>query len=153
MKANREDVERMVGALMLSVRSMERARRQGDASRLATLYAVKAVPGCSPKQIAEALGLHASSVTRQVQTLEAEGHVTVTADPEDRRSCRVRLTTVGRAEIERLQEVGLQRFASFVANWNVEEVRELTRLLMKLEESKAQVNAATKPVRARWRER
>lgn len=143
----------MVGALMRSVQSMERARRKGDASRLMTLYQIGARGESSPKAISEALGVHASSVTRQIQALEVDGQVKVTADPEDGRSCRVKLTAAGRAEIARLQEVGLGRFASFVAKWDAAEVRELTRLLMKLEESKAEVNAAAKPVRAGWREK
>jgi DNA-binding MarR family transcriptional regulator len=143
----------MVGALMRSAQSMGRARSKGDASRLAALYAIAEVPGRSPKTISEALGVHASSVTRQIQALEEEGHVKVTVDPKDRRSCRVRLTAAGRAEIARLQEVGLQRFASFVAKWDVGEVRELARLLVKLEESKAAVNTAPKPARAHWREK
>lgn len=154
MRPNRQDVEEMAGALMAVLTSTERARRKGDASRLMALYAIAARPDSSPKAISEELGLHPSSVTRQVQALEEEGHVKVTADPEDRRSCRVTLTAAGGAEIRRLQEIGLQRFALFVAKWDAAEVRELTRMLVKLEGSKAEVNAreaAMKPARARWR--
>jgi DNA-binding MarR family transcriptional regulator len=153
MKAKKQDVEQMVGALITALRSMERASRKGDASRLMALYTIAAAPGSSPKAISEALGLHPSSVTRQIQALEEEGYVKVTADPEDRRSCRVALTAAGSEEIMRLQEIGLQRFASFVAKWDAEEVRELTRLLEKLERSKAEVNAAeAKPAGRNWRQ-
>lgn len=142
----------MVGALMTVIASTERARQKGDASRLMALYAIGARPASSPKVISEWLGLHPSSVTRQIQTLEEDGLVKVKADPGDGRSCQVTLTAAGRAEIERLQEVGLQRFALFVAKWDAEEVRELARLLAKLEVSKAEVNAAeAKPARAGWR--
>lgn len=141
-----------MAALMASIRSTERASRKGDASRLMALYAVAANPECTPKSISEELGLHASSVTRQIQSLEDEGYVKVTADTEDRRSCRVALTAAGGREIVRLHEIGMQRFSSFVADWDVAEVRELTRLLIKLERSKAEVNSATrKPAGARWR--
>jgi DNA-binding MarR family transcriptional regulator len=152
MKPSRQDVEQMVASLMAVLQSAQHAQRKGDASRLVTLYAIAARPASNPKAISEELGLHASSITRQIQALEEDGHVKVTADPEDGRSCRVQLTAAGRAEIERLREVGLQRFASFVAKWNVDEVRTLTRLLTKFEQSKAEINASAKPVRARWRQ-
>jgi len=143
----------MAAALITTKQSMDRVSRKGDASRLMTLYAIAARGESNPKTISDVLGVHASSVTRQIQALQQAGQVTVTTDPEDRRSCRVKLTGSGRAEIARLQEQGLDRFASFVANWDAEEVRELTRLLVKLEESKAAVNAAAKPARAGWREK
>jgi DNA-binding MarR family transcriptional regulator len=151
MNPNKHDVENMVAALMTSLRSVERARRQGDASRLAALYVIAAQPESSPKGISEELGLHPSSVTRQIQALEQDGHVKVKADPADGRSCRVSLTASGKAEIERLRQVGLQRFASFVAKWDAEEVRTLTRLLTKLEVSKSEVNRRGNLSRARWR--
>lgn len=142
----------MVAALMAAIQSTERASRKGDASRLMALYAIAGRPGSTPKAISEELGFHASSITRQIQTLEDEGYVNVSADPDDGRSCRVALTAAGGKEMARLQEIGMQRFASFVAGWDAAEVRELTRLLMKLEQSKAKVNAAgRKPAGARWR--
>jgi DNA-binding MarR family transcriptional regulator len=144
----------MVVALMTSLKEMQHASRKGDASRLMALYAVGAHPDSTPKAISGQLGVHPSSATRVIQALEAEGHVKLTADPADGRSCRVTLAPSGRAEIARLQEVGIQRFASFVAKWDAVEVRELTRLLKKLGASKAKVNAADaspRTSRVRWR--
>lgn len=143
----------MVAALMISLHNTERARRKGDAGRLAALYVIAARRDSSPKAIGEELGLHPSSVTRQIQALEQDGHVTVKADPADGRSCRVSLTAAGKAEVERLQQVGLRRFASFVEKWDAAEVRTLTRLLMKLEQSKTEVNTRGNPAGARWRQR
>jgi hypothetical protein len=57
------------------------------------------------------------------------GLLQVTADPADRRSCQVKLTSAGVKERTRLTEEGLDRFGSFVADWDPEEVRTLTRLL------------------------
>jgi DNA-binding MarR family transcriptional regulator len=141
----------MMVALMTVVRSTGRAQRKGAASRLAMLAVIAACPESSPKAISEELGVHASSVTRQVQALEREGVVKVTADPADGRSCRVRLTAAGRAELERLRRLGMERYASFVAGWEAEEVRTLARLLEKLEQSKAETARTTKLVGGRWR--
>jgi DNA-binding MarR family transcriptional regulator len=148
---NRHDVEQMAAALMTTLRSVERARRKGDASRLATLYVIAAQPESNAKDISEELGLHPSSITRQIQALEQDGLVKVKADPADGRSCLVSLTASGKAEIKRLTQVGLERFASFVAKWEAEEVRTLTRLLTKLELSKAEVNARPNQTGPRWR--
>jgi len=141
----------MVVALMTSLHSTERARRKGDASRLAALYVIAARPESSPKGISEELGLHPSSVTRQIQALEQDGHVKLKADPADGRSCLLSLTASGKAEVERLKQVGLERFASFVAKWEAEEVRTLTRLLTKLEQSKAEVKARGNQTGKHWR--
>jgi DNA-binding MarR family transcriptional regulator len=151
MKPSKRDVEHMVAALMTALHSTQRARSKGDASRLAALYLIAAHPESSPKSISEELGVHPSSVTRQIQALEQDGHVKVKADPADRRSCRVTLTASGKVELERLRQVGLARFASFVAKWDAEEVRTLARLLVKFELSKAEVNAAVSQSGARWR--
>lgn len=151
MGPSKQEIEKMVAALMTTVNAVEQARRKGDASRLAVLYIIAARPGSSPKGISEKLGLHPSSVTRQIQTLERDGRVKVKADSADGRSCRVSLTASGEAEIERLKQVGLQRFASFVEKWDAEEVCTLTRLLTKLELSKTELNATGNTSGARWR--
>jgi DNA-binding MarR family transcriptional regulator len=151
MKPNRQDIEKMVVALMTTIRSTERASRKGDASRLAALYVMAAHPEMSPKAMSEELGLHPSSVSRQIQALEQDGHVKVKADPADGRSCRVSLTASGASEIERLKEIGLERFASFVEKWDSEEVRTFTRLLVKLELSKSEHNESGSTTGVRWR--
>jgi len=140
MKPSRDDVQQMVAALVSVSSGMERARRRGDASTLVTLQAIAARERVSPSDIAGELGVHQSTVTRQVRALEAAGQVTVDADPADRRSCFIALTDAGRSEIDRLTEIGLSRFALFVADWDAEEVRTLGRLLAKLEHSKAAVS-------------
>jgi DNA-binding MarR family transcriptional regulator len=151
MKPSRQDIYQMVAALMAVMHSTSRARRKGDASRLAALYVIAALPDNTPKAISEELGLHPSSVTRQIQALEQEGHVKVIADPADGRSCRVKLTTAGRAEMTRLEEFALRRFASFVADWDPQDIRTFTRLLIKFEQSKAAASTTTKPPGKRWR--
>ncbi len=99
------------------------------------LQLIAANPRVSPKAIAAELDLHPSSITRQVHVLEDAGHVAVVANQEDRRSCRITLTDAGREELNRLTQIGLGRFATFVAAWDAEEVRTLARLLWKLEAS------------------
>lgn len=119
---------------------LERGKqRNAQASALNLLQVIALMPEASPTELAAAVSLHQSSITRQVSSLEDAGFVTVAVNPHDRRSCKITLTEVGRAELARLYQIGMSRFATFVADWDAEEVRAFTRLLMKFEASKAEV--------------
>jgi MarR family transcriptional regulator, temperature-dependent positive regulator of motility len=150
----RQDVEQLVAALFAVTSGLERARRQiPDAAALSALqvlaWAERQQPAqqVRPKNIATALGVHRSAVTHQLQALEETGQVTLTVDPADRRSWFVALTDAGRAELDRLTTIGMNRFALFVADWDAHEVRTLTRLLVKFEASKAEVGRRQPPSR------
>jgi DNA-binding MarR family transcriptional regulator len=146
MKASRDEVRSMVTALFVTNAALDRARRQKKgASTLSLLQVVATTPGIRPSEIANAQDVHPSQVTRQVRELETVRFVQVMADPADRRSCQVTLTPSGVEELQRLTEVGLDRFGSFVEDWEPEEVRMLTSLLQKLEQSKAEVAAQQRP--------
>jgi DNA-binding MarR family transcriptional regulator len=154
----RQDVEQLVAALFAVTSGLERARRQiPDAAALSALqvlaWAERQQPAqqVRPKNIATALGVHRSAVTHQLQALEETGQVTLTVDPADRRSWFVALTDAGRAELDRLTTIGMNRFALFVADWDAHEVRTLTRLLVKFEASKAEVGRRAPPSRTRRR--
>jgi DNA-binding MarR family transcriptional regulator len=154
----RQDVEQLVAALFAVTSGLERARRQiPDAAALSVLqvlaWADRNPPAqqVRPKDIATALGVHRSAVTHQLQALEEAGQVTLTVDPADRRSWFVTLTDTGRAELERLTSIGMDRFAAFVADWDAQEVRTLTFLLVKFEASKAEVGRRAPRSRTRRR--
>ena len=154
----RQDVEQLVAALFAVTSGLERARRQiPDAAALSVLqvlaWADRNPPAqqVRPKDIATALGVHRSAVTHQLQALEEAGQVTLTVDPADRRSWFVTLTDTGRAELERLTSIGMDRFAAFVADWDAQEVRTLTFLLVKFEASKAEAGRRAPPSRTRRR--
>ncbi len=146
VKASRDDVRAMVTALFVTNAALDRARRQKKgASTLSLLQVIAAAPGARPSDIASAQDVHPSQVTRQVRELANLGFVQVIADTADRRSCRVTLTSAGLDELQRLTEEGLDRFCSFVAEWEPEEVRTLTSLLQKLEDSKSAAAARQRP--------
>ena len=140
MKPTIDDVQEMVNALMTVVGGIERAKRQGQAGHLMLMQSLAAHDHCRPSELSAELGLHQSSITRQVQALVAAGNVEVQADPADGRSCFVYLTDAGRDEMLRLTQLGLARFASYVDDWDAEEVQTLAVLLSKLECSKAETN-------------
>jgi DNA-binding MarR family transcriptional regulator len=142
MEPDMEDIQEMVTALYAVKSGMDHAQRQSPkAGQLSVLQVIAGKPGISPKAIAEELHLHPSSITRQVQVLAEAGYVMMDVNPEDRRSCHITLTDAGRDEMQRLTQIGLGRFALFVADWEAEEVRTLARLLRKFRESATEVTA------------
>ncbi len=150
MQPDMEDIQQLVAALFTVKSSLDRAsRRSPKAAQLTVLQVIAAHPGVSPKAIAEELDLHPSSITRQVQALEDAGYVAVVANQEDRRSCHITLTYAGRDELDRLTQIGMARFASFVADWDASEVQMLAKLLWKLETSKAEVVAQEQRTKGR----
>jgi DNA-binding MarR family transcriptional regulator len=152
MTPDRSDVQSMVIALFTLIGSMDRAARQSaGASTLSLLQAVAGRDAIRPSEIADLLRVHPSLVTRQVRDLEDKGYAQVTADPADGRSCLVTLTPAGADEMARLRQVGVDRFATFVADWEPEEVRTLTTLLQKLQSSRtATATERRRPGRRRW---
>lgn len=119
-----------------------------EVSRLAVLQAINYSGRIRPTQIAEALNIRQSQVTRQIQALETSGFVEVSSNPDDRRSWIVTLTDSGKAEIERLTGVGMAKWRRFLADWELSEVDELARLLAKLHTSITETRAVA-PVRRR----
>lgn len=140
MKPKRTDVQEMVNALFTLIDGLERARRKKpDAAALSLLQKIGGRNKLHPSEIAGELDLHQSTITRHVQSLADKGLVVLKADPGDGRSCTIELTDSGQNELHRLQQISIDRFSKFVSVWEAEEVRTFTRLLTKLEETKAEV--------------
>jgi DNA-binding MarR family transcriptional regulator len=153
MKPRRADVERMVSALFTLNAGLDRARRRSSgAARLSVLQVLAGSQGLHPSAIASALDVSPSLVTRHVQGLEEDGFVEVTQDAADHRSCVVALTTDGYEELQRLQQVGVARFESFVAGWDASDVTSFTRYLERLEGDKhaATEREGRRPRHPRW---
>lgn len=153
MPLQQRDVQDLVAALFTLNAGIDRAKRERkSASALTVLQAVPAGQAIRPSEIAARQHVHQSLVTRQVREMEEAGYLQVVANPADRRSCLVSLTPAGTDELHRLTHVGLERFASFVRHWTVDEVRTLTALLTKLQGSMAAVNSEERrpPSGRRW---
>jgi DNA-binding MarR family transcriptional regulator len=140
MPPHKSDVESMVVALFTLIGGIDRATRLSKgASTLSLLQVVAGHEAIRPSEIADIQHVHPSLVTRQIRDLERLGYVEVRSDPIDRRASLVSVTSAGADEVRLLQQIGLERFATFVADWDRDEVRMLTSLLKKLQQSKATV--------------
>lgn len=133
-----DDVAALIAPLHAIATGLHRVVSSKPAvSRLAILQAVAWGDGVRPSDVATALHLHLPQVSRQVQALTDEGLVDAVTAPGDRRSRLLRLTDAGRAEVERLVAFSLGRWRGFLADFSPDEVRELTRLLTKLQRGMA----------------
>jgi DNA-binding MarR family transcriptional regulator len=72
----------------------------GEFDVLATLYRSGPPHEMAPSAIARLLALSPAGMTNRVDRLEAAGLVERRADPDDRRSTRVRLTAEGQAKVD-----------------------------------------------------
>src|SRR4051794_20947734 len=124
MPIARADVEQLAAALHAVTSGSQRARRKiPEAANLSVLqvlaWAERTDPTLvvRPSDIATALDVHRSAITRHLQRLEYAGHVSLTVDPADRRLWAVRLTAPGRAGSARVMAPRPGPCAGFPAAW------------------------------------
>jgi DNA-binding MarR family transcriptional regulator len=88
-------------------------------------------------ELAERLGLDGSTVTRQLDTLEARGFVEREIDKVDRRARVVRLTAAGRRAVQRSRAARRQRLDGALSDWTIADVQTFSRLLRRFNQSLA----------------
>jgi DNA-binding MarR family transcriptional regulator len=140
-----------VEALFAVTDDLERAGRQtrGGTSLLSLLRIISDHQGIRPAVIAERQAVHSSVVTRRIRECEAAGFVRVSPDPTDRRSVQVSLEPAGSAELSRRVALEATRLAGVVHDWEPDEVRSLSELLVKLRASLSATGARDRLPRRR----
>jgi DNA-binding MarR family transcriptional regulator len=97
--------------------------------------ALRTLDGLGPSSVnalAQALHLDASTVTRQVAALEAAGFVARHADPGDRRSSTIALTTEGRRTMRGVEKERRSVIERLLRDWDGDEICDLGRVMAKL---------------------
>jgi DNA-binding MarR family transcriptional regulator len=79
--------------------------------------------------IARALDLDASTVTRQVAAMEARQQATRRVHPVDRRAWEIHLTAGGRADMHAITQARRKRFAGWLEGWDETDIEHFGRLL------------------------
>jgi DNA-binding MarR family transcriptional regulator len=80
------------------------------------------------RDLAEAKGSDASTVSRQAAQLVRSGLVRRDPDPYDRRACRVTLTEGGRDMCQRMIDARREAIADALTNWSPAKVRAFTEM-------------------------
>ncbi len=110
-----------------------------DASGYAVLVTVRELAaaggGARGADISEALGLHKSTMSRNLAVLEELGLIERIPDPLDARARQVGLTTQGSAALERSFEGRRERLRQQLLTWETSDIAELARLLRLLNDT------------------
>lgn len=135
------ELEQEIAALFLRVR------------RMYLEYASKLAPGLSPgayklfsliaatdrirpSALSERMPADKSQVSRMLRELESHGLIERMPDPEDRRSSFVTATDAGRRRLAEVRADDDQRLRQTLAEWDVDDIRSLARLLNALGEGR-----------------
>jgi DNA-binding MarR family transcriptional regulator len=109
------------------------AAGQGTLARdFAVLADLAADPGSSQQALAERLEINRTIMVKLIDRLQAEGYVTRTRNPENRRSYVLELTDVGRAALDKMRSAVLERDRLLTANLSAAEHEHLNELLSRL---------------------
>lgn len=111
-----------------------------DAAAYAVLVAVvdlaaASSDGVHAADLAAAVGLHKSTMSRNLAQLEQLGLLERVPDPGDARARLLRLTAVGQESVERSRQGRRQRLADQLGDWSDADVRRLGALLARLNDS------------------
>jgi DNA-binding MarR family transcriptional regulator len=85
--------------------------------------------------LATGLGLDATTVTRQVATMEAAGLVERRTDPDDGRVRLIELTRRGTTQMREVQEAREERIGGLVAGWSADDQRQFAALLARFNDA------------------
>ena len=91
--------------------------------------------GARGGEVSDALGLHKSTTSRNLTTLEALGLVERIPDPQDARARQVRLTAEGADALERSFAGRRERLRTRLESWDQADIATLAGLLRRLNDS------------------
>jgi DNA-binding MarR family transcriptional regulator len=110
-------------------------RRQNYPMDRAAYLLLRRLQANGPQRVAEladALGLDGSTVTRQLAALDRAGHIRRTTHPDDARSTVVTVTPAGRRAADALRRHRQERISGHFADWTPADQRELNDVLHRL---------------------
>ncbi|MGH6656576.1 MAG: MarR family winged helix-turn-helix transcriptional regulator [Actinocrinis sp.] len=127
------DVDALTEAIRsLMVRAKNRHRtieQTSDHGRIAILFVLARHGDMRASALAKEVSLDLSTVSRHLRTLEDEGQVAKSADPDDKRASQVGLTPRGRDFVREFWRHRVTSVHSALSEWSGDEVRALTELL------------------------
>jgi len=103
-----------------------------DRAGVAMLSRLNDHGGIRLSDLAAALGLDVSTVSRQVRHLEEAGLVHRADDPEDRRAYRLSITDKGRDLLDQLRSARREMLCAALRDWSDDDRDRLTDLLTRL---------------------
>jgi DNA-binding MarR family transcriptional regulator len=122
--------------LLMLARWLEAVQRRQDYPMERAAYLLlRRLQTDGPQRVAEladALGLDGSTVTRQLAALDRAGHIRRTTHPDDARATVVTATPAGKRAADALRRHRQERIAGHFAAWTTVDQRELSDVLHRL---------------------
>jgi DNA-binding MarR family transcriptional regulator len=109
-----------------------------DKAALAVLYETCQLGMVRPSDLAAQMHLDLSTVSRHLRSLEQQGMLARSADPDDARALRIRVTTRGRDVLTRLMDHRSATIRDAIAHWSEHDRGALRRLLRQLADDLSQ---------------
>jgi DNA-binding MarR family transcriptional regulator len=155
LTANEDDgfdlIESELAVLTRALESMHRrSELYRDLDRASYLMArtLDTIGPVSINRLASVLGLDATTVTRQVATMEAAKLVARRSAPNDGRISLISLSPKGRRKMRAVQLARRERIARLLDDWKVDDRRQLGRLLARFNDDVSRdPSLVTSPVR------
>jgi DNA-binding MarR family transcriptional regulator len=107
---------------------------------LRVLVAVQTSGSPRPSEVAQALQLDLSVVSRHVSSLVNDGQLLITPDPDDRRAHHISLTAKGEETIRTVVDNRRSAVGKVLASWPADDKARLTDLLRQLADDLAELN-------------
>jgi DNA-binding MarR family transcriptional regulator len=114
-----------------------------DRAGYLVMRTLDALGPASANGLARALGLDASTVTRQITALERQGYVARRANPADGRSCTIALTPEGAQIMHEVERERREQIRLLVSDWDEGGQAGLSSSLSRL--NAALVDSASQP--------
>lgn len=128
-------LRRMWESPALRRRFLERLGEPVEAATIRTLRAIEYTREPGVREVAERLGVDASTASRLVEQAVRTGYIDRTPSATDGRRCVLSLTSAGVALLERATTVRTELIAEWVAGWPERDVTALAGLVERLAHS------------------
>jgi DNA-binding MarR family transcriptional regulator len=127
----------LVVALLGVARRLKARLPQGhlDPAMMFVLHQVQANGSLRVSELANCMGLDASTASRHVRQLEDGGYLARTGDPRDRRASQVRVTPRGRGALARAMRARAAVLDRAIADWPDDDRATLATLMTRLADS------------------
>lgn len=141
IETHRDAIGRIEMELLTLDRSLEMFGRRNDLYRRVdragylVLRTLCDVGPMTVNRLSDVLGLHASTVTRQVNRLEKNGYISRRVNRDDQRSSSIALNASGRRIMSTVEGDRRQRIESLLAEWSHKERESLGNIMAKLNAS------------------
>jgi DNA-binding MarR family transcriptional regulator len=137
MQATKSELDELADALRDIVMAARRQASESahDTAVIALLAHLVATGPLRASELAERACLDPSTVSRHLRSLETDGYLVRTPDPDDGRATRLEVTDDGRNLVRDARQQKLARLGQAVSEWTADDLATLTRLTRKLADS------------------